>query len=175
MQSITDYFNNVEHVPLRRETVKRYLDILLDAKLVEICTRFDMKSRRSLGAEEKYYLADLGFYFATNTDNRINYGPALENVLYNYLCSEGYSVSVCKIGKLECDFIARQDRTYAYARVAMSIAERATEDREYRPFSHIRDNYPQYLFTLDPLLQDRDGVRHLNLADFLAAGGELWR
>ena len=50
----------------------------------------------------------------------------------------------------------------------MSIADRATEDREYRPFSYIRDGYPRFLFTLDPLLQGREGVRHLNLADFMA-------
>ena len=62
---------------------------------------------------------------------------------------------------------------YAYVQVSMSIADRSVEDREYRPFSCIRDNYPQYLFTLDPLLQRLDGVRHLNLADFMAEGGEL--
>ena len=49
----------------------------------------------------------------------------------------------------------------------------AVEDREYRPFSHIRDGYPRYLFTLDPLLQEREGVRHLNMADFMAGEGGL--
>ena len=132
-----------------------------------------IKARRSLRGEEKYYLADLGIYYARNTDARINYGPSLENVLYVYLRSHGYRLSVGRIGKLECDFICRKHDKYAYVQVSMSIADRSVEDREYRPFSYIRDNYPQFLFTLDPLLQRRDGVSHLNLADFMADGGEL--
>ncbi len=98
---------------------------------------------------------------------------SLENVLYVYLRSCGYRVSVGRIGKLECNLICRRRDDYSYVQVAMTIADRAVEDREYRPFTYIRDNYPQYLFTLDPLLQRRDGVRHLNLADFMAEEGEL--
>ena len=45
----------------------------------------------------------------------------------------------------------------------MTIADRDVEEREYRPFGYIRDGYPRYLFTLDPLLQERDGVKHLNM------------
>ena len=168
--NIADHFTNAERFPVRRETVKRYLDILESAKVVCKCTRFDMKTRRSLGAQEKYYLSDIGIYCATNTDNRINYGPALENVTYTYLRARGYEVSVGKIGKLECDFITRRANSYGYVQVAFSIADRKVEEREYRPFSYIRDGYPRYLFTLDPLLQQRDGVRHLNLVDFMATG-----
>lgn len=62
--------------------LNRYLQILEDAKIISKCTRFDMKSRKSLQGEQKYYLADLGFYFALNTDNRINYGPVLENIVF---------------------------------------------------------------------------------------------
>ena len=108
-----------------------------------------------------------------NTDARINSGPALENVLYLYLASRGYELSVGRIGKLECDFIARRRNTYAYIQVSMSIADRNVEEREYRPFGYIRDGYPRYLFTLDPLLQERDGVRHLNMANFMNDNGDL--
>ena len=87
------HFNEVEKVPIKRETLNRYIQILVDAKIVYRCQRFDMKSRKSLTREEKYYLADLGFYFAMNTDTRINYGPVLENVTYQYLRSKGYMVS----------------------------------------------------------------------------------
>ena len=103
-----------------------------------------MKSRGSLQGEQKYYLADLSFYFALNTDNRINYGPVLENIVYSYVRSLGHEVSVGHIGKLECDFILRSpEMEYAYAQVAMTIMnDRATEDREYRPLEQIRDNWP---------------------------------
>ena len=135
--------------------------------------RFDTKSRKALHFEQKYYLADLSICYANNVDRRINYGPVLENVLYTYLRSKGYLLSTGKVGQLECDFIARKKADYSYIQVSMSIADKTVEDREYRPFTAIKDNYPKYLFTLDPLLQKRDGIIHRNLADFLASASEL--
>ena len=174
LKNLLEHFNRVEKVPIKRETLNRYIQILVDAKIIYRCQRFDMKSRKSLARDEKYYLADLGLYFAMNTDARINYGPALENVTYQYLRSLGYMMSVGRIGTLECDFVARRAfGEYFYIQVAMTIADRATENREYRPFEKITDSYPRYLFTLDPLLQQREGVRHLNLMEFIASGGNL--
>ena len=158
---------------VKRETLHRYVEILKDAKILYECNRFDLRSRKSICGEQKYYLADLGFYFANNTDVRINYGPVLENVLYVYARAHGYSVSVGRIGSLECDFIVRKGEDYAYVQVAMSIADHETENREYRPFEHIRDAYPRYLFTLDSLLQKRNGVRHENLIQFMSEGRML--
>ena len=152
-----------------RETVTKYIQILLDAKILYECPRFDMKSKRSLSGEKKYYLADLSFFFAMNTDNKINFGPALENIVYIYARSLGYSVSVGRIGKLECDFIVRDnDMNYAYLQVAYTILlSKDTEDREYRPLEMIRDNYSKYVLTTDYLLQKRNGIRHVNLMDFI--------
>lgn len=152
-----------------RETVTKYIQILLDAKILYECPRFDMKSKRSLSGEKKYYLADLSFFFAMNTDNQINFGPALENIVYIYARSLGYSVSVGRIGKLECDFIVRDnDMNYAYLQVAYTILlSKDTEDREYRPLEMIRDNYSKYVLTTDYLLQKRNGIRHVNLMDFM--------
>ena len=155
LTNLVDYFTNVEKVRVQRRTIASYIQALVDAKVLYRCPRFDLKSRKSLRGEEKYYLADPGIYFARNVDVRLNYGPSLENALYLYLSSRGYKLSVGRIGKLECDFIARCRNEYAYIQVAMSIAERSTEDREYRPFGYIRDGYPRFLFTLDPLLQER--------------------
>jgi len=168
VQTLFDYFNKVEKTPIKKETIRRYIGILTNAKIIYKCPRFDCKSRKSLAGEQKYYLADLSIYFMTVTDNRINYGPALENLVYLYLRNSGYSVSVGRIGKLECDFIVRRTNDYRYIQVAMTIAERETEEREYRPFYQIRDNYPKYLLTLDPLLQERDGVKHKNIIHVLA-------
>lgn len=167
--NLLNHFNNVEHIPIKRETLNRYIQILVDAKILYRCQRFDMKSRRSLQREEKYYLADLGFYFARNTDNRINYGPALENIVYHAARSKGYAVSVGRIGRLECDFVLRKSHEgYSYVQVAMTIAERSTEDREYASLEKIKDNYPKYLLTMDRLLQRRSGIKHLNIVDFMA-------
>ena len=152
-----------------KATVSRYIKALVDAKILYECDRFDMKSKKSLSGEKKYYLADLGFYFADNTDNRVNYGPTLENILYIYARSRDCAVSVGRIGKLECDFIIRNSNmNYSYVQVAYTIAlSRETEDREYRPLEMIKDNYPKYILTTDYLLQKRNGIIHENIIDFI--------
>lgn len=157
---------------ITRQTLARYIQALVDAKVLYECNRFDMKSRKSIAGEKKYYLSDLSFYFALNTDNRINYGPVLENIVYLYAKSLDSKVSVGRIGKLECDFIIRDtSMNYAYVQVAYTIAlSKETEDREYKPLEMIRDNYPKYVLTTDYLLQKRNGIRHINLIDFMKAG-----
>jgi len=175
--SLTNLLADLERagIHIKRETLNRYITILKDAKILCECNRFDLKSRRSIGGEQKFYLADLGFYFATNTDNRINFGPALENTVYVYARTHGYSVSIGRIGALECDFIFRRgDTDYAYAQVAMTImSDRATEDREYASLENIRDNYPKFVLTRNDSLQMRNGIIHANLPDFMSQGRML--
>ena len=97
VNSIKEYYNS-KNMNIDERTIQRYINILENAKIIYRCDCF----------ERKYYLADTSIFFAMNTDNRINYGPVLENILHNYLVSKDYQLSVGKIGKLECDFIARK-------------------------------------------------------------------
>jgi len=157
---------------MKLDTLERYVRVLVDAKILCECERFDLKSRRSIRGERKYYLSDLGFYFATNTDNRVNYGPVLENAVYVYARSRGCAASVGRIGPLECDFILRRGGDgYAYIQVCMTMmADRATEEREYAPLEKIRDNHPKYVLTRNDPVQSRNGILHRNLPDFMASG-----
>ncbi len=173
LKQIAAYLRNTDDLVVRPETLGRYLDYLVKARILYPCLNFDLKSRQSLREHGKYYLADTGLYFAINNDARMNYGPLLENLLFVYLTARGYLLSVGRIGKLECDFIAHKSNQYFYIQVAMTIADRATEDREYRVLETIRDNYPKYLFTLDPLLQRRNGIVHKNLIDFILSEEDL--
>ncbi len=157
---------------ISRVTVMRYIQALVDAKILYECARFDMMSKKSLSGDKKYYIADLSFFFSQNTDNRVNYGPTLENIVYFYAKSLDYSVSVGRIGQLECDFILRApDMDYSYVQVCYTIAaSRETEEREYRSLEAIRDNYKKYLLTTDYLLQKRSGIIHTNLIEFMKNG-----
>lgn len=155
---------------IKRETLYRYIEILKDAKILYECNRFDLKSRASINGEQKYYLSDLGFYFATNTDTRINYGPVLENTIFSYARAHGYSTSIGRVGKLECDFILRRnDSEYSYVQSCMTMATSLeTENREYAPLIKIRDNYPKYILTRNDPIQKRDGIIHKNLPQFMS-------
>lgn len=99
----------------------------------------------------------------------MNYGPSLENVVYIYARSHDYAVSIGRIGKLECDFILRDhELNYSYVQVAYTIlASKETEDREYKSLELIKDNYPKYVATTDYLLQKRNGIKHINIIDFM--------
>lgn len=152
--------------PISKITVSKYIQALLDVKIIYDCSRYDMKS---IKGEKKYYIADLSFYYVLNTDDQMNYGPCLENIVYIYARSHNYSVSVSRIGKLECDFILRDDElNYSYVQVSYIIMlNKETEDREYKPLEKIKDNYPKYVATTDYLLQKWNGIRHINIVDFM--------
>ena len=175
--SINNLYNDLRNSGqnISRQTLSRYIKALVDAKVLYECNRFDMKSRKSISGEKKYYLSDLSFYFALNTDNRINFGPVLENIVYFYARSLGNSISFGRIGKLECDFILRNSSMdYSYIQVAYTIAlSSETEDREYRPLEQIEDNYPKYVITTDYLLQKRNGIKHVNLMNFITSKQEF--
>lgn len=167
--SIYNYLNKQEKITLDRRTIKSYIEVLENAKIIYPCDLFDLKSKKVLDGEKKYYLADLSIYFALNTDNRINYGPVLENVLFSYLKSKNYSLSVGKVGNLECDFIARRGiDEYFYIQVSKNIDDEKTKHREYQPFYEIKEMYPRYLFVLDLILQKNvEGIHNVNIVDFI--------
>ena len=148
-------------------TIKNYIEILKKAKIIYECNRFDLKSKKSLLREQKYYLADLALYFSTNVDNSLNYGPSLENLVYLYLVSNGYQVSIGKIGNFACDFIVRkQNGDYAYIQVTyMMTGNQKIKEREYRPFRKIQDGYPRYIISLDIFKDQQEGVHHINAID----------
>lgn len=173
--SIYDYLLNKENISLDRRTIRNYIKILENAKIIYPCDLFDIKSKKVLDGDKKYYLADLSIYFALNTDNRINYGPVLENTLFSYLKSKKYNLNVGKIGNLECDFIARRGlEEYFYIQVTKNIDDKKTEEREYKPFFEIKELYPRYLFVLDLVLQKNiDGINNVNIVDFIYNNDEL--
>ena len=174
VKNIEDYYKGI-NVNIDSRTIERYLSILVNAKILYPCEVFDIKSKSILDGETKYYLSDLSIYFALNTDNRINYGSVLENVLHNYLISKGYELSVGRIGNLEVDFIARHGREdYFYLQVSKNIDDEKTNNREYRPFYEIRDMYPRYLFVLDLILQgNTQGIKNVNIVKFLVNNEDL--
>lgn len=167
--SLKNFFNSLisSGINTKLTTIKNYIEILKKAKIIYECNRYDLKSKKSLLREQKYYLADLSLYFSNNVDNNMNYGPSLENIVYLYFVSNGYQVSVGKIGNFECDFIVRkQNGDYAYIQVTYSLTgNEKIKEREYRPFRNIRDGYPRYIISLDKFRDQQEGVKHINAID----------
>lgn len=161
-----------EGISTKAQTIRGYIEDLKKAKIIYECNRFDLKSKKALRRDQKYYLADMSIYFSMNTDNSLNYGPTLENLVYLYLVSHEYQVSIGKIGKFECDFICRNKQgNYAYIQVAYTLQGPDREstvkirEREYRPFRSIQDGYPRYIISLDRFRDQQEGVHHINAID----------
>ena len=177
VNNLCDYLEKINHRRPSKHTVYSYIDILVNAKILNRCKRFDLKSKKSLKSKEKYYLSDLSFYFATNADLRINYGPVLENLVYNYCLNNGYSISVGRISNLKIDFILSKpfNSGYAYLQVCKTIDNgeydkngvSTAQEREFKPLEKIKDNYPKMVISLDTLPFNRSGIPEANLIDIL--------
>lgn len=180
--SITNLVDELqkEGFKTKLNTVKAYIEDLKKAKIVYECNRFDLKSKKSLKREQKYYLADLAIYYAMNTNSSFSLGPSLENIVYTYLRSNDYLVSVGRIGKFECDFIIRNRKhEFAYIQVAYTLqgeSKEATErikEREYRPFRSIKDGWPRYIISLDRIRDKQEGIYHINVLDLFLGKEKL--
>lgn len=163
---------NKQGISIKQSTVARYIQILTDAKILYECKNFDLKSKRMLRGNKKYYLSDVGFYFACNSGKRMSYGQILENIVFIYANAHDYDASVGKIGKFECDFILHGGESqYAYVQVTyMMLDSLVTENREYRPLEKLTDNYPKYVMSNDIFIQRRNGIKHVNIPKFMSEG-----
>ena len=99
----------------------------------------------------------------------MDYGRALENVVYLELLRRGYETYVGKVGDLEIDFIAMRGSEKMYVQVSTDISDTETFRREIAPFAKVKDAYPRLLLarTRQPEY-DYEGLRIVNLADWLA-------
>ena len=149
-------------------TAANYIEYLTRAFLFYPARRYDVKGKKYLATLEKYYLSDLGFRYAILGRRNMDYGHALENIVYLELRRRGYEVYVGKVGTLEVDFIALRGSEKLYIQVASDISAAETFKREIAPFFKIRDVYPRLLLarTRHPE-SDYEGIRILNLADWL--------
>ena len=92
-----------------------------------------------------------------------------ENIVFIYVKRLVCSISVGRIGKLECDFILfSRDMNYSYVQVVYTIGlGKETENREYKPLERIKDNYQKYVIMTNYFLQRRNGIYHVNIIDFM--------
>ncbi|WP_214375591.1 ATP-binding protein [Bifidobacterium colobi] len=102
-----------------------------------------------------------------NNANAID--QVLEGIVYMELKRRGYDVHVGKVGDKEIDFIARRGDTVSYYQVTYLLGSQQTVDREFGVFEAVRDNWPKYVLSMDDFPQMRNGIRGMNIIDWLLA------
>lgn len=157
------------------KTIYLYLEALTKALIIKKVYRYDIHGKAILKTLNKYYMTDLGIARIKSHNFEINLPFAIENVVYNELLTRGCEVYVGKTAKGEIDFIAKKEQHTAYIQVAYLLADEKVVQREFGAFSGIKDCCPRYVITLDKADFSRDGIRHVNLIDFLSGAADLYR
>ena len=165
--SISDYFNKMNNGNITRENIYRYLEKLEQACLISRVKRFDIASKRTLRLIEKHFVIDNGFFLACSQSNNILISHALENLIYNELIYRGYEIKIGKTYKGEIDFVVTKNNTKCFIQVAYLLSDESIIKREFSAFSSIKDSAPKYVFSLDQFDMSQDGIKHINIEDFL--------
>ena len=148
-------------------TIYSYIEALCKALLIRKVYRYDVHGKAVLKTLNKYYVTDLGIAQIKNNKTEIDKSYAIENIVYNELIIKGYDVFTGKTKKGEIDFVATKPNKKIYIQVAFSIPNEETKKREFGAYDNINDNYPKYVISLDKITYEYNGIKHVNLIDFL--------
>ena len=179
---ISNTFHSKEHVIIKDTTIKEYLGYLQDAFLIEEALRYNVKGRKYIGTETKYYFSDMGLRAAILNFRQQEETHIMENVIYNELRQRGYLVDVglvemwerdengiSKRVRLEVDFIVNHgaERVYIQSAYRMPTNEKVYQER--RSLLQINDNFRKMIVVGDDIKRkiDEQGIVTIGLLDFL--------
>ena len=181
-QKIMNTFHSVKHSDIGRNTVKRYIEHLEDAFLIEKALRYDIKGKRYIDTPAKYYFDDLGLRNARLNFRQTEPTHLLENAVYNELNLRGYSVDVGQVTKyavgtdgklerhnLEVDFVCNEGYRRSYIQVAYRLPDEEKIDQELKSLRNIKDGFQKVVIVggYYPTYQNEEGIFFMSIYDFL--------
>lgn len=154
---------------IHHATVEKYLEYLVESFVFYKVNRFDLKGKKQLATQEKYYLVDTGLLnILAGKERTTDRGHILENVVYLELLRRGNKIWTGTTRNTEVDFVCKSPTgDIEYYQVAWQMTNESTVEREFGALEKINDNYPKYLLTTDSFTQNRSGVKHLNVFSWL--------
>ena len=164
--SISKFFKS-ENRKVATETILNYIKACEEAFLVYRVARNDLLGKKILNVNEKYYIADHGIREAIMENNQKNINQVLENIVYFEMLRRGYNVKIGKVDNLEVDFVCKKNDETIYIQVSYLLASEDTKEREFSVLENIKDNYPKYVLSMDEFNMSRNGIKHINLIEFL--------
>ena len=164
--SISKFFKS-ENRKVSVETILNYIKAAEEAFLIYKFSRDDLIGKKILNVNEKYYIADHGIREAIFESNQRDINQIFENIIYLELLRKGYNIRVGKVDNLEIDFVCTKGNEKLYIQVAYLLASHETIEREFSSLEKINDNYPKYVISMDEFDMSRNGIRHINIIDFL--------
>ncbi len=179
---ISNTFQTIEHIVISDKTIGNYIQYLEDAFIIEKALRYDVKGRKYIGVETKYYFADMGLRGAILNFRQQEEPHIMENIIYNELRMRGYRVDVGRVdtwgrddnGKtihqaLEVDFVVNKGAERIYIQSAYRMPTEEKENQEKRSLLNTGDNFRKVIIVGDDIKRkvDEQGVVTISLFDFL--------
>ena len=181
-EKIANTYKSVKHEKIDRQTIEKYLGYFMDAFLIREARRYDLKGRNEIGALRKYYFTDIGLRNARLDFAFPDEGQIFENIIYNELLYQGYSVSVGTFDSIEkdaegrsvrktneVDFFARKGIRQYYIQVSLDMTDPKTRARELRPYFKLNDQVRKIVVINKPVQEslDENGFTIIGMEDFL--------
>lgn len=179
---IANTFKSVANIKISTHTITKYIEHLKDAFLVSEALRYDVKGRKYIGSDSKFYYEDPGVRNAIIGFRQVEYSHMMENVLYNELCARGYSVDVGLVeiwekneeGKIvhkriEVDYVINRGSQRIYVQSAYSMPDEEKRDQEQRPLIKINDSFRKIIISGDHKgkFYNEEGVLRIGVFEFL--------
>ena len=166
-KSIKNYLKS-NNIYTSQDTLLKYNKYMKQSFFISKCKCFELKGRREMKILGKYYLMDHGFHHALIEDNILKVTKILENIVYVELLRRGYKINVGRnADNSEVDFVCEKSGKYKYIQVSYRLTSEETLNREITPLLKIPDKYESILITAENHDFSKDGVKHLNIIDFL--------
>lgn len=154
---------------VHRDTVEKFIEYLVESFVFYCVNRFDIKGKKQLATQEKYYLVDLGLLnVLVGRDRTADRGHILENVVYLELLRRGYKIWTGTLRDGEIDFtVKNRNGEVEYYQVSWEISNPEAEEREFTPLETVKDNYPKFLLSTESFPQSKAGIIHKNVFEWL--------
>ena len=179
---IANTFKSVANIKISSHTITKYIEYLKDAFLVSEALRYDVKGRKYIGSDSKFYFEDPGIRNAIIGFRQVEYSHMMENVLYNELCARGYSVDVGLVEvwekneegnivhkRVEVDYVINRGSQRIYVQSAYSMPDEEKRDQEQRPLIKISDSFRKIIISGEHKgkFYNDEGVLRIGVFDFL--------
>ncbi len=166
--SIAKYLKS-QNIKVSTDVVLNYIEYLASAYIVRSVKRIDLEGKKIFQVNQKIYFEDIGVRNSITGYRQNDIHKLIENVIFNHLIINGYTVYVGQGRDYEIDFVAEKMNERIYIQAAYLLKDDQTIQREFGNLLKVEDNYPKYVVSLDPLQASNTykGIKSLHLREFL--------